>query len=111
MKLKKTILGLAVVAVAGVNAYLANDVRLAKNQLSLLNLENVAEGQEYVESGTHNEVASERRSDGLIWGTIKSDDHEMVGYCDGSYRDCSVSYCGITFNGGMEGTYTVSSCK
>lgn len=46
MKLKKTILGLAVVAVAGVNAWLANDVRLAKNELSLVNLENVADAQE-----------------------------------------------------------------
>ena len=46
MKLKKTILGLAVVAVAGVNAWLANDVMSAKNDLSLLNLENIADAQE-----------------------------------------------------------------
>ena len=51
MKLKKTILGLAVVAVAGVNAWLANDVRLAKNELSLVNLENVADASEQTGEG------------------------------------------------------------
>ena len=51
MKLKKTILGLAVVAVAGVNAWLANDVMSAKNDLSLLNLENIAEAYEDYDLG------------------------------------------------------------
>ena len=37
---------MAVVAVAGFNTYLANDIRVQRNELSLLNLENIAEGQE-----------------------------------------------------------------
>ena len=48
MKLKKTILGMAVVAVAGVNVWLANDVNARNNVLSMLNLENIAEATECV---------------------------------------------------------------
>ena len=43
MKLRNRILAMAVVAVAGVNVYLANDIQVQKNSLSLLNLENIAE--------------------------------------------------------------------
>lgn len=48
MKLKNKILAMAVVAVAGVNVYLANDVNAKNNALSLLNLENVADASECV---------------------------------------------------------------
>ena len=40
MKLRNYILAMAV---AGVNVYLANDIRVQRNELSLLNLENIAE--------------------------------------------------------------------
>lgn len=43
MKLRNKILAMAVIAVAGVNVYLANNVQVKKNCLSLLNLENIAE--------------------------------------------------------------------
>ena len=37
---------MAVVAVAGFNTYLANDIRVQRNELSLLNLENIADADE-----------------------------------------------------------------
>ena len=46
MKLRNKILAMAVVAVAGVNVYLANDTKTQKNSLSLLNLENIAEAKD-----------------------------------------------------------------
>ena len=46
MKLRNKILAMAVVAVAGTNVYLANDIRVQRNELSLLNLENIAEADE-----------------------------------------------------------------
>lgn len=46
MKLRNKILAMAVVAVAGMNVYLANDIRVQRNELSLLNLENIAEAEE-----------------------------------------------------------------
>ena len=51
MKLRNKILAMAVVAVAGVNVYLANDVATAKNYLSFLNLETIADAQEYFNGG------------------------------------------------------------
>lgn len=54
MKIKRIFLGIAVAAVAGVNVYLANDIRVQRNELSLLNLENIAEALEnwIIEYGT-----------------------------------------------------------
>ena len=46
MKIKRLVLGMAIVAVAGVNVYKANDVMEQQNGLSLLTLENIAEAQE-----------------------------------------------------------------
>ena len=43
MKLRNYILAMAV---AGVNVYLANDIRVQRNELSLLNLENIADACE-----------------------------------------------------------------
>ena len=80
MKLKKTILGLAVVAVAGVNAWLANDVRLAKNDLSLVNLENVADASEFLGVVTECDVTFENR-----------DKTVTRMYCDDSRRTCEYS--------------------
>jgi len=48
MRLRNKILAMAVVAVAGFNTYLANDIRVQRNELSLLNLENIAEANEDV---------------------------------------------------------------
>ncbi len=48
MKLRNKILAMAVVAVAGVNVYLANDVNARNCALSLLNLDNIAEASECV---------------------------------------------------------------
>jgi len=46
MRLRNKILAMAVMAVAGFNTYLANDIRVQRNELSLLNLENIADAQE-----------------------------------------------------------------
>lgn len=46
MKLKNKIMAMAVVAVAGVNAYIADDVIAKNSEVSLLNLENMAEATE-----------------------------------------------------------------
>ena len=46
MKLRNKIMAMAIVAVAGVNVYLANDIRVQRNELSLQNLENIAEADE-----------------------------------------------------------------
>ena len=57
MRLRNKILAMAVVAVAGFNTYLANDIRVQRNELSMLNLENIAEAQEEepVEGREYNE--------------------------------------------------------
>lgn len=54
MKLRNKILAMALVAVAGVNAYLANDIRVQRNELSLLNLENIAEADEVISEEIYN---------------------------------------------------------
>jgi hypothetical protein len=55
MKLRNMFLAIAVAAVAGVNVYLANDIRVQRNELSLLNLEHIAEAVEGGEgSNNHN---------------------------------------------------------
>ena len=46
MKLKHIIIGAAVAIGAGVNVYIANDIRVQRNELSLLNLENIADADE-----------------------------------------------------------------
>lgn len=52
MKLKHKILAIAVVAVAGINVYIANDMQEQRNNLSLMNLENIAEGFEWWDNFT-----------------------------------------------------------
>ena len=46
MRFKKLLFNVAVVAVSAFNVYLVNDIRIMKNELSLLNLENIAESNE-----------------------------------------------------------------
>lgn len=81
MKLKKTILGMAVVAVAGTNVYLANEVRIEKDELSLLNLENIAEGQEN-RSSEDKYTCTEGKLDFGEEDCVKS---EGSGYINGTY--------------------------
>ena len=92
MKLRNKIIAIAVVAVAGVNAYLANDMNARNNEVSLMNMENIAEAQEC-------EVSE------LAWGTI---DKWKVERCDGSreeicyifgmywWHECTGVYTAIT---------------
>jgi len=53
MKLRNKILAMAVVAVAGVNVYLANDAKARNSVVSLINLENVADAYECVVATEH----------------------------------------------------------
>lgn len=46
MKLRNKILAMAIVAVAGVNVYIANGNQTQNNNFSLLTLENIAEAEE-----------------------------------------------------------------
>ena len=81
MKLKKTILGLAVVAVAGVNAWLANDTNLYNSDLTLENVDQIAGATE---------IFAEYvlfREDGSI---------KKITYCDA----CGENECVIDKNGG-----------
>ena len=54
MKLKHIIIGAAVAIGAGVNVYIANDIRVQRNELSLLNLENIAEADEVIAEEINN---------------------------------------------------------
>ena len=94
MKLKKTILGLAVVAVAGVNAWLANDVMSAKNDLSLLNLENVADASEWANEGNINgvEIYWELVGDVILVNVI-GPGYGFAGYCDHKKNSSSCLVC------------------
>ncbi len=104
MKLRNKILAMAIVAVASVNAYLANDVMQQRNDISLMNLENIAEGYEFL---TWNDYAGwvlidvDPMSDGsssvnIYWGTYSS-----WGFCDADEPGvCSVPTPGCIFYAG-----------
>ena len=66
MRFKKLLFNVAVVAVSAFNVYLVNDIRIMKNELSLLNLENIAESNEilgseviYLDGSTGNRLAGD----------------------------------------------------
>jgi hypothetical protein len=112
MKIRNYILAMAVAAVAGVNVYLANDLRVQRNELSLLNLENIADADETNpgDCGQSTSIESFYKGDKL-WGTITSDGHCLTGYCSEPWEhECTVSYRGATFNGGS-GMFNVVSCS
>ncbi len=76
---------MAIVAVAGVNVYLASDVIEQKNKLSLLNLENIAEAQEI-----DNENSGQQRNGRSL--STKEDETGKTIYCcqqtDNPYNNC-----------------------
>ena len=80
MKLRNKILAMAVVAVAGVNVYLANDIQVQKNSLSLLNLENIADASETFDIITECDVI-----------IVNSDKTVTRMYCDDTRKSCETS--------------------
>ena len=102
MKLKKIILGLAVVAVAGVNAWLANDVMSAKNDLSLLNLENIAEADERdFQENYRGLVVDVHFAGNCVSMTVYGPSGNMItaDHCSGNPEaECVLSSCYVTMS-------------
>lgn len=102
MKLRNKILAMAVVAVAGVNVYLANDIRVQRNELSLLNLENIAEGSEWDHEGSNDnfEIYWDDLGNGETLWNVFGPDYAQAGYCISCEQTCYVPVNGTDFRVG-----------
>ncbi len=102
MKLRNKILAMAVVAVAGVNVYLANDIQVQKNSLSLLNLENIAEaGDDGGDVQTDGPYTCVPTGDGGAYIYKKNSDgsYQKGWTCEGRTGQCLLQVNGIDCTG------------
>ena len=113
MKLRNKILAMAVVAVAGFNTYLANDIRVQRNELSLLNLENIADAVTQAEAIASGEIVFGQDGEASDWswanfftgnGWHKDEWGERIPCQNGS--NWSVNLSGSHNGSSVSGTFT-----
>ena len=79
---------MAVVAVAGTNVYLANDIRVQRNELSLLNLENIADADELWDhegSSDDYNIYWDNLGNGEVLWNVDGPGFVIAGFCNMEY--------------------------